>query len=381
MCPKEINSMPKKVGLLTAGSDSPGINAAIRGFGKAAANTFDLQVIGFRDGFEGLVNDITFDLSGSALSGLLTLGGTILGTSRAVPAAMPVNDVPTDRMQAALDVYRAHELEALVCIGGKETLAAALSLKQAGVNVIVMPKAADNDMPGTDLTIGFDTAREIATEAIDRLHSTANATHRIMIVELLGANSGWLTLSAGMAAGADVILIPEIPYDTAKISQAILARSHSGKNFSIVAVAESARSSDLVAFLERSRKMNEKLRQGEARIEVESQLEKIRKQYAGQTLLLASRLEEATKLTSRITILGALVRGGAPTAADRLLATQMAEYTARMVAERSFGCMVCHSNGKLGSKPLEELAGKTKPIPLDHPWLTSARQVGTCLGM
>lgn len=373
--------MSKKVGLLTAGSDSPGINAAIRGFGKAAASTFDLEVIGFRDGFEGLVNEHTYDLSGSALSGLLTLGGTILGTSRAIPSAIPTADGKTeDRTQDAIEVYQRYELDELVCIGGKETLSASLALQQAGLNVIVMPKAADNDMPGTDQAIGFDTAREIATEAIDRLHSTANATHRIMIVELMGLHSGWLTLGSGMAAGADVILIPEIPYDTDRISEAVLQRNRSGKNFSIIATAESARSKELFAFLERSRKMNERLREGEQKIEVESQLRDIQKRYTGQTLLLASRLEEVTKLPSRITILGSLVRGGTPSASDRLLATQMSEYTARMVADGQFGCMVSLTDGQLCTKPLEELAGKTHPIPLDHPWLTSARQVGTCLG-
>lgn len=372
--------MSKKVGLLTAGSDSPGINAAIRGFGKAAASTFDLQVIGYRDGFEGLVTGQTYDLGGSALSGLLTLGGTILGTSRAVPSAMQSDGMIIDRTREAIETYQSHELDALVCIGGKETLAAAHALSKEGLNVIVMPKAADNDIPGTDQAIGFDTAREIATDAIDRLHSTANATHRIMIVELLGAHSGWLTLGSGMAAGADVILIPELPYDTDVISDAVLARNRSGKNFSIVAVAESARSKELQAFIERSRKMNERLRVGEQKVEVENQLDNIQKRYTGQTLLLASRLEEVTRLASRITILGSLVRGGTPSASDRLLATQMAEYTARMVADNNFGCMVSLTDGKLCTKPLEELAGKTHPIPMDHPWITSARQVGTCLG-
>lgn len=372
--------MTKKVGLLTAGSDSPGMNAAIRGFGKAAASTFDLQVIGFRDGFEGLVNNQTVDLGGSTLSGILTSGGTILGTSRSVPRAMMREEQVIDCTKEAIATYDALGLDALVCIGGKETQSTALSLKQAGLHVITIPKGVDNDVFGTDQCIGFDTAREIATEAIDRLHSTANATHRIMIVELLGAYSGWLTLGAGMAAGADVILIPEIPYDTDLITEAILQRNRSGKNFSILAVAEGARSKELVAFIERSKKMNEKLRSGEEQFEVNAQIEKIKKQYSGQTLLLASSLEAATSLHTRITILGSLLRGGTPSAADRLLATQMAELSARMVAEQQFGCMICHSNGQLDTIALEEVAGKTKPISVDHPWITSARQVGTCLG-
>ncbi len=372
--------MTKKVGLLTAGSDCPGINAAIRGFGKAATSTYDMQVIGFRDGFEGLVKNNTMNLNGSALSGILTLGGTILGTSRAVPNSMMENFEPVDRTQDAINTYHANNLDALVCIGGKESQSVGLILKQAGLNIITIPKAADNDVPGTDQTIGFDTAREIATEAIDRLHSTANALHRIMIVELLGANSGWLTLGAGMAAGADVILIPEIPYDTAKITEAILKRNRSGKNFSLVAVAENARSKELNAFIERSRRMNEKLRSGEERAEVEAQLDRIKKQYANQTLLLSSKLEDATKLTTRITILGSLVRGGTPSAADRLFASQLAEMSVRMISEGQFGRMVCFCKGEIGSVALEDVAGRTKPIPLDHSWIISAHQVGTCLG-
>lgn len=372
--------MPKKVGLLTAGSDCPGINAAIRGFGKAGTGVYGMQVLGFKDGFRGLVENHTLKLSGSVLSGILTAGGTILGTSRDVPQAMIVDGTVTDCTQSAVKNYREHKLVALVCIGGKETQSTALHLQQAGLNVITLPKAADNDVPMTDLTIGFDTAREIAAQAIDRLHSTASANHRIIIVELMGAHSGWLTMGAGIAAGADVILIPEIPYDTDKIVQSILERNKAGKNFSIVAVAENTRSKELVAFIERSRKMNIKLRQGKERLEVEAQLEKIKKRYSSETLLLASRLEEATNLEARITILSYLLRGGTPSATDRLLATQMAGVCARMVSEGKFGCMINYKAGEIGSVALEKVAGKTKAMPLDHPWILAARQMGTSLG-
>ncbi|MCJ7695157.1 MAG: ATP-dependent 6-phosphofructokinase, partial [Anaerolineaceae bacterium] len=353
---------------------------AIRGFGKAAANTYKMQVIGFKNGFEGLVEDKTLDLSGSVLSGILTAGGTILGTSRTIPQQMPEGDKLVDRTDAAINTYTSHKLDALVCIGGKETQKAALHLTRAGLNVVTIPKAADNDVPMTDLTIGFDTAREIATQALDRLHSTANANHRIIIVELLGIHSGWLTMGAGIASGADVILIPEIPYDTDIISQAILKRKQEGKNFSIIAIAENARSKELVTFIKRSQRLNKTLRQGEDQAEVEAQLEEIKKQYTNETMLLGSRLEEATRLTTRVSILGYLLRGGTPSAFDRLLATQMAEFSAAMISKGLFGQMVSYRNGAVGSVPLEEVSGKTKPMPLDHPWITSARQVGTCLG-
>lgn len=372
--------MTLKIGLLTAGSDCPGINAAIRGFGKAAATAYKMEVVGFRDGFEGLVENKILDLSGPILSGILTAGGTILGTSRSIPQRMPLDNKFVDQTDAAIKSYKTNKLDALVCIGGKETQLAALHLKQAGLNVITVPKAADNDVPMTDLTIGFDTAREIATEALDRLHSTANANHRIIIVELLGMHSGWLTMGAGIAAGADVILIPEIPYDTDVISQAILKRNKEGKNFSIIAIAENARSKELVNFLERSRRLNQTMRKGKDQADVEAQLDEIKKQYTNETLLLGSRLEEVTHLTTRVSILGYLLRGGTPSAFDRLLATQLSEASAAMVSEGNFGRMVAYQGGKITSVALEEVAGRTKPMPMDHAWITSARQVGTCLG-
>ncbi len=372
--------MPKKVGLLTAGSDSPGVNAAIRGFGKAVGNAYNMELIGFRDGFTGLVEDRTMDLGGNALSGVLTLGGTILGTSRAVPSAMPAEGGTTDRTQEALDTYQRHGLDALVCIGGKETIRAGLALSRAGLNIVTVPKATDNDIPGTDKAIGYDTAREIATQAIDRLHTTANATHRIMIVELMGLNAGWLTLGAGLAAGADVILIPELPYDMNLVIYAIQKRQKAGRNFSLVAVAEHARSQELVSFMERAAKMKAG---GKAEDDsaVAQELKKIDKTYSGETMLLARRLEDATGLDTRITILGSLVRGGTPTASDRVLATQLAEWSALMVAEGQFGRMACRIDGEMSSVPLEDVVDRGKPIPLDHNWIRGAYQVGTCLGV
>ena len=372
--------MSKKVGLLTAGGDSPGVNAAIRGFGKAITNSGNVELIGFRDGFTGLVEDRTLELSSNAFSGILTQGGTILGISRSLPQAMPSENGPVDMTEQAVETYKRHRLDALVCIGGKETIKAGLHLSRAGLNVITIPKAADNDLPGTDKAIGFDTAREIATQAIDRLHTTATATHRIMIVELMGLHAGWLTLGAGLAAGADVILIPEFPYDMKLVVNAILDRKRAGRNFSLVAVAENARSQELVDFVERAARLKAQ-REAEGTQEVDQEVERISSSYSGETMLLARRLREETGLETRITILGSLVRGGTPTAADRLLATQLAEWSALMVVNGQFGRMARRLNDQMGSVPLEEVVDRHKVIPPDHAWIRGAYQVGTCLGV
>ena len=372
--------MSKKVGLLTAGGDSPGVNAAIRGFGKAITSEGSVELIGFRDGFTGLVEDRTMELSSNAFSGILTQGGTILGISRSLPQAMPTDKGPVDMTDQAVETYKRHKLDALVCIGGKETIKAGLHLSRAGLNVITIPKAADNDLPGTDKAIGFDTAREIATQAIDRLHTTANATHRIMIVELMGLHAGWLTLGAGLAAGADVILIPEFPYDMKLVVNAILERKRAGRNFSLVAVAENARSQELVDFVERAARLKAQ-REAEGTQEVDQEVERISSSYSGETMLLARRLREETGLETRITILGSLVRGGTPTAADRLLATHLAEWSALMVVNGQFGRMARRLNDQMGSVPLEEVVDRHKVIPPDHAWIRGAYQVGTCLGV
>lgn len=372
--------MAKKIGLLTAGSDCPGLNATIRGFGKAARSTYGMELVGFRDGFRGMMFDQTIDLSGDALSNILTAGGTILGTSRDVPDTFKDEGVVEDRTGDVVDVYRKHGLDALVCIGGIETQKAALKLKESGLNVLTLPKSADNDVPETDTTIGFDTATNIASEAIDRLHSTANSNHRIIIVELMGREVGWLTLAAGVAAGADVILIPEIPYHIDKISQAILDRNKAGKMFSIVAVAEGANSSELVAFFERSMKINREVHEGQALKNSSQRMEQLKKKYTGQTLLLANRLEETTGIASRITILGYLLRGGAPSARDRVLATHLGTHAADLLDAGEFGVMVAYKNGHSVCVPLEDVAGNVKTVPLDHPWIAAARHVGTVLG-
>src|SRR5664280_2403587 len=212
-------------------------------------NTYAMQVIGFRDGFRGLAEDRRVQLGKGALSGILTVGGTILGTSRDKPHKMLVDGQVTDMTSVIVETYRAARLDALVCLGGGGTQKNALRLVRAGLNVVTLPKTIDNDVALTDATFGFATALEIATEAIDRLHSTAHSHHRIIVAEVMGHRAGWLTLGAGLAGGADVILIPEIPYRVDRIADAIRRRSRSGTNFSIVAVAEGARNfQDAAAF-------------------------------------------------------------------------------------------------------------------------------------
>ena len=366
-----------KIGLLTAGSDSPGVNSAIRWFGKASSNLHNIELIGFRDGFEGLIQNRSVDLlKDGRLSGILTLGGTILGTSKYLPDAVVVGNETADQSQQAIDSYHQNQLDALVCIGDKSTQLAAHKLSQAGLNIVTLPKSVENDIPHTDKCIGFDSAREIATQAIDRLHTNASATHRIMIVELLGNSSGWLTLGAGLAAGADVILIPEVPYFFDYIIEAIQSRQTAGRNFSLVAVAERARSKELMDFMEMAAR-----KKAASVEEIEKTIEKIDKNYSAQTLLLANRLAAATNIETHITILGSLVRGGTPTAADRLLATQLAEWSLKLVLDGNFGTMACRQDGAMSSIALEEVAGKNKAIPLDHGWLRGAIQVDTCLGV
>ncbi len=232
--------MSKTIGILTAGGDSPGLNAAIRGVGKAAIGVYGMHVIGFRDGFRGLMENRSVALDRGQLSGILTVGGTILGTSRDKPHKMTVGQQTLDMTDVIVENYHNHHLDALVCLGGGGTQKNAYRLHKQGLNIVTLPKTIDNDVAMTDVTFGFDTALGIATEAIDRLHSTAHSHHRIIVVEVMGHNAGWLALGAGIAGGADVILIPEIPYDIEAVAESIRQRHRTGSSFSIVAVSEGA---------------------------------------------------------------------------------------------------------------------------------------------
>jgi 6-phosphofructokinase 1 len=370
--------MTKYIGILTSGGDSPGLNAAIRGVGKAALNHYGMQIIGFRDGFRGLMENRTMRLDGGELSDILTRGGTILGTSRDKPHRMPVGGKLLDMTDVIVGNYQDNHLDALVCLGGGGTQKNALRLKEKGLNVITLPKTIDNDVALTDITFGFDTALGIATDAIDRLHSTAHSHHRIIVVEIMGHRAGWLALGAGIAGGADVILIPEIPYDVTSVAEAIRERSRRGKPFSIVAVAEGALSvqehADLLAA--QKKKAGSKQKPGK-KTETEDVPEA---QYAEKTVRLAKQLELLTGLESRITILGHLQRGGIPSAADRLLATRLGTACADLIHQGRYGVMVAAKGDGTKAVKLEEVAGKVKTVPPDHPWILSARHVGTNLG-
>ena len=284
----------KRIGILTSGGDSPGLNAAIRGVGKAALGFYGMELIGFRDGFRGLAEDHRMKLEKNALAGILTVGGTILGTSRDKPHRMKIDGRTRDMTDVIVENYEKHELDALVCLGGGGTQKNALRLAQKGLHVLTLPKTIDNDVALTDATFGFDTALGIATEAIDRLHSTAHSHHRVVVVEIMGHRAGWLTLGSGIAGGADVILIPEIPYDVSKIAQAIRLRSRHGTNFSIVAVAEGAMSREDARAFQAAEQKKEKARTKVERRAAKLELDALESKHTGNTWRLAKHLEELT---------------------------------------------------------------------------------------
>jgi 6-phosphofructokinase len=370
----------KTIGILTAGGDSPGLNAAIRGVGKAALGTYNMHLVGFRDGFRGLLQDRHIAFGPADLSGILTIGGTILGTSRDKPNKMPIGGKEIDMRDAMVEIYNKHHLDVLVCLGGGGTAKNAYSLMEKGLNVITMPKTIDNDVAMTDVTFGFDTALGIATEAIDRLHSTAHSHHRIIVVEVMGHNAGWLALGAGIAGGADVILIPELPYDVEVVAEAIRQRSRRGSRFSIVAVSEGARSREDFQKLVEANAAVEGAENKKERKKAKAKLAEVEASMTNHTLQLSQQLELLTGLEARITILGHLQRGGTPSAADRLLATRLGTACADLIHKGTYGVMVAARGDGAEPVPLEQVIGKRKTVPLDHPWINSARNIQVCLG-
>jgi len=285
-----------------------------------------------------------------------------------------------DMTGAILEVCRKEHLEGLVCLGGGGTAKNALRLGRAGLNVLTLPKTIDNDVVGTDATFGFATALEIATDAIDRLHSTAHSHHRIIVAEIMGHRAGWLTLGAGLAGGADVILIPEIPYRVSSIAAAIKDRVRKGSNFSIVAVAEGARNVDDARALAAAEARASRARDLVAKETALAEILLLEVQHQGNTLRLASQLEQLTGLESRVSILGYIQRGGTPSPIDRLLATRLGTAAADLVAAGTYGVMVAARGDATEPVPLADVAGRRKPVPADHSWVASARNVGTCLG-
>lgn len=336
-----------KIGILSAGGDCPGINAAIRGVGKTAIVNYGMEVIGISDGFSGLIELDTIPLKEHLLSGILTLGGTILGTSRVKPFKPEAGKSVTEKPQLIKENYDKLGLDALVCIGGNGTQKTANLLSQEGLNVVGIPKTIDNDVWGTDVTFGFDSALWIATDAIDRLHTTANSHKRVMVIEVMGHNAGWIALYSGMAGGGDVILVPEKEYDMDVVAKCLIDRANKGKAYSIVVVAEGIS------------KPNKK---------------KSASRY------IAKQITELTGLETRETNLGYIQRGGSPSPADRILATRYGAYAAQLIHERNFGTMVSVQGDKITSVPLSEVGGKLKLVDENHFLINKGRKMGVCFG-
>ena len=335
-----------RIGILTAGGDCPGLNAAIRGVGKTAVLNYGMEVIGISSGFLGLINKEYVTLREEDVSGILTLGGTILGTSREKPFKKTSIINSVDKPKLIKKHYKELELDCIVCIGGNGTMQTAALLSETGLNVVGIPKTIDNDVWGTDLSFGFTSAVDIATDAIDRLHTTANSHKRIMVIELMGHHAGWIALYAGMAGGGDIILIPEIKFNEYIIAEYLEKRAFKEKAYSIVVVAEG--------------------------------IDKPNKVPAGQ--YIARRINELTGLETRETVLGYIQRGGTPSPMDRILATRFGAFAAGMIAGEEFGNMVALSKNKLKSVPLKDVAGKLKTVEPDCTLVKKARMMGTNFG-
>ena len=372
--------MSKFVGILTSGGDTPGLNAAIRAVGKASINKYGMQMIGFLDGFRGMMENRHIPLGRKELAGILSIGGTILGTGREKPYKRMVGNKMRDMTDVIVENYHKNHLDCLICLGGGGTQKNAYHLAKQGLNIITMPKTIDNDVGMTDITFGFDTALGIAVDAIDRLHSTAHSHHRIIVVEIMGHRAGWLALGAGISGGADVILIPEIPYQIDLIAASIMNRSRSGKSFSIVAVAEGALSQKGFQKIHEVKSLLNGENKKKEKAALKTRLRELDKEYTGNTIFLAKELEKATSLESRVTILGHLQRGGTPSAADRLLATRLGTACADYIHNEQYGNMVSVKGEKMVLVPLKDVVGKIKLVPTDHSWVQSAREVGTCMG-
>ena len=355
-----------KIALITSGGDCQGLNAAIRGVGKSLFQRMDnVEIYGMYDGYRGLIEGDYKFMEPQDLSGILTEGGTILGTSRQnyVPGKDIVDDNGNSVIPSMLQTYNRLNLDCLVIMGGNGTQKSAKLIADAGMNVITLPKTIDNDIWGTDTTFGFQSAVDIATNVIDYIHSTASSHSRIFVVELMGRDAGWLTLNAGIGSGADVILIPEIPYDLNKVAELIEERNRQGKRYSIIACAEGAVSVDDIKLDEEaSRRKRENSRHSTVSYEI------------------ADRLEKLTGKEARVTVPGHYQRGGPPCPYDRVLATQFGVAAADLISNKQYGRMVAVQGGQIVSIPLEDAASKTKFLPVDHPMIQVARKMGISLG-
>ncbi|MDE1920239.1 MAG: ATP-dependent 6-phosphofructokinase [Candidatus Omnitrophica bacterium] len=358
----------RRIAILTSGGDCSGLNAVIRAVTKKAVHEYGYEVIGIKDGFEGLVSNRHRILNEDSVSGILTMGGTILGTTnRANPYKYPVETAAKvaykDLSALVIKNLRKLKVDCLVTIGGDGTLDTSHRLSTRGVAVVGVPKTVDNDVKGTDITFGFDTAVHVATEGIDRLHTTAESHHRIMILEVMGRTAGWIALYAGLAGGGDVILIPEIPYDVGRVVRHIKDRRKRGKNFTIVVIAEGAKPLGGKVTVQRI---------------VKDACAPIR--LGGVSFVLGQQLEKLTGIETRNVVLGHLQRGGSPSPFDRILGTQLGSKAVDLIAERHFGFMVGVKEDQLVKVPLSEVARGSRSVPLDHPMIKDARALGTCFG-
>ena len=358
--------MKKRVGILTAGGDCPGLNATIRGAAKALYERLGnkVEIVGIRNGFAGLIEGDYVEMKPKDFSNLLTRGGTILGTQRTPFKKMQVvEEDGVDKVANMKKNYKAMKLDALLCLGGNGTHKTTNLLFEEGLNVIGLPKTIDNDIWGTDVTFGFHTAVDIATEVIDRIHTTASSHRRVMVIELMGNKAGWLTLYSGVAGGADIILIPEIPYDIQNVVSALEKRSSAGKSFSILAVAEGCYTTE-------EAKMKRK----------EWAAKRAEKGYVTATERIARDINEITGFETRVAVPGHIQRGGTPSAYDRVLATEFGTYAAQLVENEQFGVTVALRNNRVVSNPLAEVAGKTKLVTTDCDLIGVARRMGISLG-
>jgi len=358
-----IRSATKRFGILTAGGDCPGLNAAIRGVCWAANDKYGMEIIGIAKGFRGLIDEDTRTLKPEDFSGILTRGGTILGSSREKPFSPSDKDEPaSEKVSAIIETYSRLKLDCLVVIGGNGTNSTGCKLAREGLNVIGLPKTIDNDIVGTDRTFGFHSALGIGTEAIDRLQSTAQSHSRVIVIELMGHKAGWLALYAGIAGGGDVIIIPEIPYDVNIIGRHLEKLAGAGKTFSIVVAAEGAMS---VKEAEMAKKDRKKYRQ-----ETEP----------SAAYRIAREIYEETGMETRATVLGYVQRGGIPSSSDRVLATCLGTAAVELMAEGKYGRMVSLNGNDIDSVELNVPEGKVKNVPPDHYMIDTAISVGTCIG-
>lgn len=358
--------MKRRIGILTSGGDCPGLNATIRGVAKACYHEFgdDVEIVGVQDGYYGLINNMCKDMQQSDFSGILTTGGTIFGTKRTPFKLMKVvEEDNVDKVKQMKETYKKQKLDCLLTLGGNGTHKTANLLSSEGLNVIGLPKTIDNDIWGTSVTFGFHTAVDIATDVIDRLHTTANSHGRILLVEIMGNKAGWLTLYSGVAGGADIIVLPEIPYNIDKLCEACVKRNDSGKGFSILAVAEGAFDSD-------EAKMKKKER-AKKRAEVG---------ITTATNRIANQIEASTGLETRVCVPGHMLRGGSPSAYDRVLATQFGVRAAQLIAKEKYGYAVAMINEKVSENPLKDIAGKSKLVPTDDQMVKTARDLGISFG-